>query len=195
MNSKFKYFAVALAFMFFGSALSAVAQEEIKYDNMFNNVEETEDYDVLTLAAQEENLSTFVRLVKEAGLETSIELAGPVTLLAPTNEAFEKLSKEQFEELTDPANRTMLTKVMQAHILPSKVYASEFEENQILETSDGKEVPVGTAGAVSPGIEPAVVVIGGASIIKSDVEATNGIIHVMDNIITPGETSDPTIGN
>lgn len=185
MDYNFKYFAVAVAFIFFGSAFSAVAQEEVTYDKMFNNVEETEEYDVVTLASMEENLSIFVRLIKQSGVENSIELTGPVTLLAPTNEAFQEMSREQFEELTDPANRNMLEKLIKDHILPRKVYMSEFKEEQVLETSDGEKIPVETAGAVSPVGESASVVIGGAGIIKSDVEATNGIIHVIDGLIIP----------
>lgn len=199
-KSEFKYFLIVMSFMVFGSIGIAKAQEttetgaEVTYDNMFNNVEETEEHDVLTLAAMEENLSTFVRLVKESGLERSIELAGPVTILAPTNEAFQEMSRERFEELTDPANRQMLQRVIQAHILPSKVYMRDFEENQILETSEGESIPVETVGHVTAAGEPASVVIGGASIVKPNVEGTNGIIHVVDDIIIPEETRDTTIG-
>lgn len=185
MDYNFKYFAVAVAFMFFGCVGCALAQEEVTYEKMFNNVEETEEYDVITLASMEENLSIFVRLIKESGTENHIELAGPVTLLAPTNEAFQEMSSEQFEELTDPANRSMLERFIKAHILPRKVYLNEFSNGQDLETSEGEKIPVETTGAVSPQGEPGSVVIGGAGIIKSDVEGTNGLIHVVDAVIIP----------
>lgn len=195
IENKIKYFAIAVAFMFFGSATFALAQGEVQYDKMFNKIEETEAHDVLSLLRMEENLSTFVQLIEQSGLDASIESAGPVTILAPTNEAFQEMSREDYQKLTDPENRVMLNKVIQAHILPRKVYMTDFQENQIIETSEGEEIPVETAGAVSPATEPTTVVIGGASIVKSDVEATNGLIHIMDNIIIPDETRDATIGN
>lgn len=195
MENKIKYFAIAVAFIFFGGTISAVAQEEVQYDKMFNNVEETGEHDVLSLLRMEEDLSTFVQLIEQSGLDVSMESLGPVTILAPTNEAFQELSKEQYEKITDPENKVMLSKIIQAHIIPNKVYMAEFSEDQIIETSEGEEIPVETAGAVSPAVGPASVVIGGASIVKSDVEATNGIIHIVDNVIIPEETRDSTIGN
>lgn len=181
--------------MFFGGTISAVAQEELQYDKMFNKVEETEEHDVLSLLKMEENLSTFVQLLEQSGLDVSLEFAGPVTVLAPTNEAFQEMSREKYQKLTDPENRVMLNRIIRAHILPRKVYMAEFDENQMIETSEGEEIPVETAGAVSPVGEPTSVVIGGASIVKSDVEATDGVIHIVDEVIFPEETRDTTIGN
>lgn len=200
MKNNLKHFAIIVVFLVFGCAGYAEAQEdsaignEVTYDKMFNEVEETEKHDVLSLLRMEENLSTFYQLVEQSGLDTSIEFAGPVTILAPTNEAFQEMSREKYEKLTDPENRAYLTKVIKAHILPRKVNMAEFEENQIIETSEGEEIPVETAGAVSTAAEPTSVVIGGASIVKPDVEATNGIIHIVNDVIIPEETRDSTIG-
>lgn len=195
MKNKIKYFAVAVALLFFGSTISAIAQEEVQYDKMFNKVEETGEHDVLSLLRMEEELSTFVQLIEQSGLLASMESAGPVTILAPTNDAFKEISKEQYEKLMDPENKVLLSKIIQAHILPNKVYMADFQENQIIETSEGEEIPVETAGTYSSAAEPASVAIGGASIVKSDVEATNGVIHIVDNVIIPDETRDSTIGN
>ena len=209
IENHLKCLIAAMAFIVCGYAVPVEAQndnirietetlsatgEEVSYENLFNNVEETKEHDVLTLLRMEESLSTFVQLLDQSGLDASVEFAGPVTILAPTNEAFQELTKEQYEKLTDPENRVMLSRIIQAHILPNKVYMSEFQENQMIETSDGEVIPVETAGAVNPAAEPASVVIGGASIVKSDVEAKDAVIHVVDNVIIPEETGDTTIG-
>lgn len=219
MKKSIKYQAVMmlLAFMIFSCAGSTETQEdmptdtealgetetetlaeagtdEVAYENMFNNVENTEEYDILALAGMEDDLSTFVQLVELSGLDASIEFAGPVTVFMPTNEAFEAMPQEQYEKLTDPNNRVMLSRIIRAHILPKKYYLREFKEDQMIETAEGEEIPVETAGAETPLETPENVVIGGARVLKADVEGTNGIIHVVDGVIIPEEAGDSTIG-
>lgn len=203
-----KCLIAAMAFIVCGYTVPAVAQDDnmveteklsatdddMNYENLFD-IEGTEEHDVLSLLRMEENLSTFVELLDQSGLDASVAFAGPVTIFAPTNEAFQSLSKERYSMLTDPENRVMLSRILQAHILPNKVYMSEFQGNQMIETSDGEEIPVGTSGVGIAAGEPSSVVIGGAVIVKSDVEAKDAVIHVVDNVIIPSETWDSTVGN
>lgn len=215
-NFKYQAVMVLMAFMIFSCAGSTETQddtatetetlgdtetlaeagegEDVTYENMFNNIEETEEHDVLSLLRMEEDLSTFAQLVEMSDLDASIEFAGPVTILAPANQAFQEMPREQYEMLTNPENRVMLTRIIKAHILPNKVYMRDFEEDQMIETSEGEEIPVNTAGEQTTLGAPTTVVIGGAQIVKSDVEAENGVIHVVDDVIIPEETSDTTIG-
>ena len=116
-------------------------EEDITYYDMFEDVE-TENYDILTLAKMDENLSTFVNLVESSGLEASFSLAEPITVFIPTNEAFENISKERYAYLTDPQNRAELMQIIKAHILPNEVPTSRFNSTQVIETSAEKTLPL-----------------------------------------------------
>lgn len=160
--------------------------EEISYDEMFNNVEETENYDILTLAAMEENLSTFVELVQLSGLDTSIEFAEPVTVFIPTDEAFKRMEEERYEYLINPENRAELVRVIRHHILPNKVPKIQFNSSQIIETAGEYEIPIDVE------MNGNVVYVGGAEIVKPDIEASNGYIHVVDGVVDPSVFTDVT---
>lgn len=153
------------------------------YDDMFSHVGKTEQYEIMELAEMDERLSTFVELMKQSGLDLSMEFPEkPVTLFIPTNEAFGDMNKERFEYLKDPRNRTQLRRVLMRHILPTEVPSMQFNSTQILETAVGEEVEIST------NMDGNVVTIGGANMVKSDIPAANGMIHIVDAVIQP--TSD-----
>ena len=153
------------------------------YDDMFKNVGDTEQYEIMTLAGMDANLSTFVKLVNQSGLDFAVEFAEePITVFIPTNEAFRNLDKERFEHLTDPRNRAELRRVLMRHILPTEVPFMQFNNSQIVETAVEEEVTVSTNMGGN------VVTVGGATIVKSDISAANGIIHIVNAVIEP--TSD-----
>lgn len=164
-----------------------LSNEEVTYADLFEDVE-TEQYDVLTLVRMDPNFSTFVGLLELSGLEASlqVETVEPVTLLAPTNQAFMDMDREEYTRLTDPNNRTDLVRFIKNHILPSKVYEEEFNTTQIIETEGENEIPVDTR------MNGEVIYVGGAEIVKPDVVASNGIIHVMSGVVEPSEFTDVT---
>ena len=163
-----------------------VSNAAVDYEDMFENVENTEQYGVLDLARMNPELSTFVEFVEMSGLAPSFEVAGPITVFVPTNEAFRSLSQERLNQLRDPQNRTELVKIIQRHILPSEVASAQFNTTQIIETQGENEIPVDTE------MNGTVIRIGGAQIVKSDVEASNGMLHVVNGIIEPSAFSDVT---
>lgn len=162
----------------------------VDYDNLFENVDDTESQDLLSLARTEPGLSTFVDLVDLSGLSASFMVAGnedqEFTLFIPTNQAFENLPADRLEYLRDPQNRSELVKVINAHILPNEVPLIGFESNQIITTAGENEIPVSTE------MNGTQVFIGGAEIVKPDIEASNGIIHIVDGVIEPGEFTNVT---
>lgn len=166
--------------------VEALSNDDVAYEDMFEDMDDTEQYDVLALARQEPNLSTFVKLVELSGLEPSLKLADPVTLLVPTNAAFEALEAGELEYLMAPENRTELVLFVQRHVLPTEVYSARFNTSQIIESAAENEIPV---DARLDGTE---IYLGGALILEEDVEASNGIIHVMSDIVEPSEFSDVT---
>ncbi len=163
-----------------------LSNEDVSYDEIFGDVENTEQYDLLTLVKLDPNLSTFAGLLERSGLETSLQRAEPVTLLIPTNSAFEEMDRERYQELTDPNNLAALTQFVNMHILPSKVYKMGFNTTQIIETEGENEIPVDTR------MNGEVVYIGGAEIVKPDVVASNGLIHVVNRVVEPSEFSNVT---
>lgn len=163
----------------------------VDYGNLFESVDETENYDVLALARMEPGFSTFVELVEMSGLAPSFyatgELVeGDITVFIPTNEAFAEMPEEEFELLTDPANQAKLALFIQRHVLPNEVPSIQFQSNQIVETLVEEEIPVTTEMGGTQ------VYVGGAQIMKADIEASNGIIHVVNRVIEPGEFTDVT---
>jgi uncharacterized surface protein with fasciclin (FAS1) repeats len=160
----------------FGSLPLAFAQgiDDAAYEGLFADVKNTGDHDVLSLLKQDENFSAFVEMIEHSGLdlEKSIGHIGPITVFAPTNEALEGWKDE--DDLAE------IQRKVKAHILPEKRFVSEFQDNQVIETADGLEIPVGTVGDHTEVGQPDQVIIGGARIVKSDVEASNGIIHVVN---------------
>lgn len=160
---------------------------DLTYADMFEDID-TEQYDIMGLARSNPNLSTFVSLAEKAGMEAAINNAGSdFTVFIPTNEAFEELPKEEYDRLTNPANQTELIKLLQAHILPENVSTNQFQNNQVIQTTDGEniDVTVTTAGGVN-----SMVTIGGATVVKPDVKVSNGTVHIIDGVITPTAATD-----
>lgn len=172
-------------------AIAALPMENpVELDEMFEDVGETEQFKVMDLARKSPNLSTFVKLIEQADLVQDIERLEDVTLFAPTNEAFAKMDKQKLEMLLMPDNQAQLMQLIQAHVLPSKVSSLQFNTSQRIQFTEDRYIPVDvTLGGTN-------VVVGGASIVKSNVEASNGFIHVVDSVIQPDEVAvEDAVGN
>ncbi|WP_276499170.1 fasciclin domain-containing protein [Pontibacter litorisediminis] len=148
-------------------------------DDMFENVDDTEQYDVMELAKMEPNLSTFVTLVEQSGLQSDLDRLDEYTVLAPTNEAFAKLPKDKLETLLMSENRAVLKSILQAHILPNEIASTQFENNSRIQVGEDSYIPV------SVGVNNTNITVGGAQLVKTNIEASNGVIHVIDNVILP----------
>lgn len=165
----------------------ANTETDIDYNDMFEDVANTEQYDVLALARMNPNLSTFVQLVELSGLAPSFEAAGPITLFAPTNEAFSELPQERRDFLMDPNNIGELIKVLNLHVLPSEVSSVRFNDSSFIDRGEEEDIPVTTEA------NGTAVYVGGAQIVKSDIEASNGVLHVVNGIIQTTEEAGADI--
>ena len=163
---------VAILFLFLGFSVNAQDAE-----NILGFVDNTEQYKTVELAHMDRDLSIFVNLVHLSGLATSLEFTEEHTVFIPTNEAFGKLSIKRFAELTDPDNRDELVDFVRNHVIPTRVMTDDFKEMQVIDSASEEEIEV------SVGANGSEVIVGGARIIKGDMEAANGVIHIMDNIV------------
>ena len=125
-----------------------------------------------TIAANP-NLSTLNTLVGQAGLTDALKGPGPITLFAPTNDAFKAVPAKTMDELKDPAR---LKAVLSFHVLPAKLTSADVK-NSSVKTVGGDNLALGKAGNV--------VTIEDAATITPDIMASNGVVHVIDRVLMP----------
>ena len=132
--------------------------------------------DIVDIAAGNDSFSTLVAAVKAADLVETLKGDGPFTVFAPTNEAFAALPDGTVEDLLKPENKDQLTAVLTYHVVPGKVMSGDLSDGMMAETVQGGEVTIGTEGGVT---------VDGANVVQADIEASNGVIHVIDGVILP----------
>lgn len=121
--------------------------------------------------------NTLVAAVKAAGLVDTLKGKGPFTVFAPTDEAFAKLPKGTLEDLLKPENKDKLVAILTYHVVPGSVKAAAVKDGLKAKTVQGQEVSFKINGKD--------VTIDNAKIIKTDIETSNGVIHVIDTVILP----------
>lgn len=151
----------------------------VDYNDMFSNISDTEQHDALALIKMDPNLSTFARLLEQAELEDDLQRIGEYTLFVPTNQAFAQLEQEKLQTLLMPENKAKLMQVLQAHVLPGEVSSLQLENNTRIQMSEDSYIPV------SVGVNNTNITVGGAQLVRSNIEASNGTIHVIDGVILP----------
>ncbi len=132
--------------------------------------------DIVDTAAGIDDFSTLVAAVKAAGLVETLKSEGPFTVFAPTNEAFAKLPEGTVENLLKPENKDQLVAILTYHVVAGKVLAADVTTGKV-ETVNGKKAKLVVADGK--------VMIDKATVVKADVETTNGVIHVIDSVILP----------
>lgn len=135
-----------------------------------------EPKDIMTITAGSENFTTLLAAINAAGLAETLKGEGPFTVFAPTNSAFEALPEGMVVKLLEPANKEMLTNILTYHVVPKKLL-SENIAPMTLATVGGPEVTITLDGET--------VMIDGAKVIEADIIASNGVIHVVDKVLTP----------
>jgi uncharacterized surface protein with fasciclin (FAS1) repeats len=131
---------------------------------------------VVDVAASNADFSTLVAAVKAAGLVDTLNGAGPFTVFAPTNAAFAKLPAGTVESLLKPENKAKLTAILTYHVVPGAVKAADVAGLSEAATVNGKKVKIDTANGVK---------IDGATVVSTDIVASNGVIHVIDTVLMP----------
>jgi uncharacterized surface protein with fasciclin (FAS1) repeats len=133
--------------------------------------------DIVKVAVGSPAHTTLVTAVKAAELVDVLSNAGPFTVFAPTNEAFGKLPKGTVENLLKPENKDKLADILQYHVLIGGYPQERFSDGSTLGTASG--------GSVKISVKDGKVVINGSATIVGTVEASNGLVHVVDAVILP----------
>jgi len=129
---------------------------------------------IVETAIEAGTFRTLVEAVKTAGLVRTLSGRGPFTVFAPNDSAFAKLPSGTLENLL--RNKEKLTSVLTYHVVPGKVMATDVMRIRSAKTVQGQNVSIDTTEGVK---------ISGANVIKTDIECTNGVIHVIDRVIMP----------
>lgn len=133
--------------------------------------------DIVDVAANNGSFTTLVAAVKEAGLVETLKGDGPFTVFAPTDEAFAALPEGTVDMLLKPENKDKLVAVLTYHVVPGKIMATEVMKLNSAETVQGETVMIA--------IDDGNVMINNAKVAMPDVEASNGVIHVIDKVLLP----------
>jgi transforming growth factor-beta-induced protein len=133
---------------------------------------------IAELAIETESLSTLVAAVKAAGLVDTLKGEGPFTVFAPTNEAFAKLPAGTVESLLKPENLDKLKQILLYHVVPGKVMAADVVKVKAAKSVQGEPIAIEV-------VDGAVKLNQTSKVISTDIDASNGVIHVIDSVILP----------
>ena len=133
--------------------------------------------DIVDTAVAAKSFTTLAKALTAADLVATLKGPGPFTVFAPTDEAFAKLPADTLNNLLKPENRAMLRRVLTYHVVPGKVMASD-----VVKVSSAKAVSGDTLSIKASG---GVVTVDKARVVKTDISASNGVIHVVDTVLLP----------
>lgn len=159
-----------------GESAAATEASDSAGDAMGSAVPEGGDANIAMLAAGNDDLSTLTRLVVLAGLLPTLRDGGPFTVFAPTNAAFNAVDPATLSAVR--ADRAMLADVLTLHVVPGELTAED------LAAADGTALTTVNGGKLLVEVADDVITVGGATVVAPDVDADNGVVHVVDSVIT-----------
>lgn len=133
--------------------------------------------DVVQTAEAAGTFKTLVAAINAADLATTLKGTGPFTVFAPTDQAFAKLPAGTVDTLLKPENKAMLQAVLTYHVVAGKVLAADVVKLTSAKTVQGANVTITVAGGS--------VKVNDANVVQTDIEASNGVIHVIDTVLLP----------
>jgi uncharacterized surface protein with fasciclin (FAS1) repeats len=133
--------------------------------------------DIVETAAGAGSFTTLAKALTAADLVSTLKGPGPFTVFAPTDAAFAKLPAGTLENLLKPENKAKLRRVLTYHVVPGKVMAADVVKVSSAKAVSGDVLPIKVnGGAVS---------VDQANVVKTDIAASNGVIHVIDTVLVP----------
>jgi uncharacterized surface protein with fasciclin (FAS1) repeats len=168
----FRIITIVATFIFSSSVFAQI-------DGPFlSGVDNTSEYKTIELINMDKELSTFANLLTLSGLDLSLALTTEShTLIVPTNSAFSKISIKRFVELTNPKNKTELTKFMNDHFLTKKYTSREFKNADVISTENNTKIQIYQ--------DAYYLSFGGAKVLQAEIKSKNGMIYIVDGFIEP----------
>ena len=157
--------------MRFGKTITAVSAA------MLMSVTAAKADDIVDTAVAAGSFETLVAAVQAAGLEETLRGEGPFTVFAPTDEAFAALPEGTVESLLEEENRDQLVSILTYHVIPGAVMSSDIAGQTLsVDTVQGSALAIDATDGVR---------VGEAMVVTADIEASNGVIHVIDTVLIP----------
>jgi uncharacterized surface protein with fasciclin (FAS1) repeats len=172
--------SAAACAVIFGSLSAATAGDYTSGDHAKPPMETASDNaveNIVSIALADESFSTLVAALKAGDLVGALQGDGPFTVFAPTNDAFAALPEGTLDDLLKPENKEKLQEILKYHVIAADVPSSAAAGQQVqLDTLAGAKLDVDGSDGVK---------VGDATVIKADIGASNGIIHVIDKVLIP----------
>ena len=132
--------------------------------------------DIVAIASGDAQFKTLTKALTAAGLVPTLQGKGPFTVFAPTDAAFAALPKGALDDLLKPANKAKLAKILTYHVVSGSVLSTSLKSG---------DVPTVEKSPVKVVVSGGKVTVGGANVVKADIKASNGVIHVIDKVLMP----------
>ena len=133
--------------------------------------------DIVETAVAAGSFTTLAKALQAAGLVETLKGKGPFTVFAPTDAAFAKLPAGTIEELLKPENKAKLTRILTSHVVAGSVGSAQVVKMKSAKALSGVTLDIKTSGSS--------VMVDNATVVKTDIAASNGVIHVIDTVIVP----------
>lgn len=140
----------------------------------------SEKLNIVETADQAGKFNTLIAAVTAAGLIETLNGAGPFTVFAPTDDAFAKVPADALTDLLKPENKEKLTSILTYHVVSGKVMAADAARLTTAKTVNGQDLKIDATNGVK---------INDAKVVTADVEATNGVIHIIDAVLMPATSA------
>jgi transforming growth factor-beta-induced protein len=158
-----------------------VTATDIKCSNGVIHVIDTvimpESGNIIDVATKAGKFTTLAKALEAAGLVSTLQSEGPFTVFAPTDEAFAKLPKGTLEDLLKPENREKLKGILTYHVVPGRVFSDQAVKAASAKTVQGQNVTIAVTNGKA--------MVNNAGLVKTDINASNGVIHVIDTVLLP----------
>jgi uncharacterized surface protein with fasciclin (FAS1) repeats len=135
--------------------------------------------DIVQTAVAAGSFKTLAKALQAADLVETLKGKGPYTVFAPTDEAFAKLPAETLNDLLKPENKKKLQRILTYHVVPGRVTSADVATLRTAKAVSGDTIDIKASGGT--------VMVDSARVVKTDVQASNGIIHVIDSVILPDD--------
>jgi uncharacterized surface protein with fasciclin (FAS1) repeats len=153
------------------------SEETTSHGGQSNIQDDESQKDVVKIAAGSKDHSTLVAAVKQAELVDALSNAGPFTVFAPTNAAFDKIPKETLSALMTDEKKADLQDILQYHVSLGVFKAESLQDGQVLNQANSKNITIS--------VKDGKVIVNGTATIIASIPASNGIIHVIDGVLLP----------